>query len=230
MRILLICQAIPFFWNKILPNAGYLPDKLYQAQILFGLNLQSFLSGEIWQIFSYGLIHGNWTHLLINSATILLLGSKVEYILGKRSYRLLTGLSILAGGGLFIAQSWFSKDQETLVGASAVTFSYLALLVTLSPESRFLPLFISGKTIGICMIVANLSLVLINPILELGIFSQVGRFLVNLGFGDLFKVSHSCHLGGTLVGYTFGKFILRPRITLLGLQRARERQERYKAQ
>jgi membrane associated rhomboid family serine protease len=42
----------------------------------------------------------------------------------------------------------------------------------------------------------------------------------------MFKVSHACHLGGSLAGYISGKYLLRPRVTIETLRRAREKQER----
>lgn len=223
-RILLIIQGVPVIWNLVSPDG---PDKLDQAQHVLGLTKVEFLAGGFWQPFSYAFIHANWTHLLVNAATILLFGSKLEHIVSKRTFWLLTIFSVLAGGLLFLALT-FHGDVPTLVGSSAICFGFLVLLTTLSPESKFLPLFLSGRSIGIAIILANLILTLLNPELPTGPFAGYGEKLVAHGFGDLFKISHACHLGGSLAGYFYGKWLLRPRVTLMSLQKARAKKEAKK--
>ncbi|MBG7607399.1 MAG: rhomboid family intramembrane serine protease [Verrucomicrobia bacterium] len=222
-RILLIMQAVPVIWNAIVPSG---PDKLNQAQQLLGLGKTDFLSGHFWQPLSYSLIHGNWLHLLVNAASILLLGSKLEHIVSKTTFWLLSLFAALAGGLLFLPLTYHGGDlPPTLVGSSAICFAFLVLLTTLSPESKFLPVFLSGRSIGIAIILANLVLALLNPNLPTGPLAAYGKQLSENGFVDLFKISHACHLGGSLAGYFYGKWLLRPRVTLKSLQRARAKKE-----
>ncbi len=224
VRILLIVQAVPVIWDLIEPDAS----KLYLAHHALGLIRDEFLAGKVWQLASYGVIHGNWFHLLANAACIILLGSKLEHIVSKSSLWLLTLFSILAGGICFLLLSPVTQpgnDPQILVGSSAVCFGFLLLLTTLSPESKFMPVFLSGRTIGIAIILANLILALINPELPTGLLAGYGQQLVEIGLDELFKVSHACHLGGSLAGYFYGKWLLRPRVTLKSLQRSRAKKE-----
>lgn len=225
-RILLIVQAVPVIWDLAFPPEPSAPGKLEQAQTLLGLSKPYFLAGDFWQPLTYALIHGNWTHLLLNGAAILLLGAKVEHIVGKRSFRLIALAAALAGGFLFLPFTHSgTANAQTLVGSSAVCFAFLVLLTTLSPESRFLPLFVSGKSIGIGIILANLILALLNPDLPTGPLARLGAYLSGHTFPGLFRIGHACHLGGALVGYFAGKYFLRPRVTLKSLRRAREKRE-----
>lgn len=227
-RILIIIQAVPAIWDIVKPAPLGLEDKLSSAQALFGLNKVTLLLGEFWQIVTYAAIHVNWAHLLLNSAAILLLGAKIERIVEKRAFWLLSLLAVLAGGLLFLILTPANiapVDQKTLVGSSAICFAFLILLSTLSPDSKFLPLFLSGRSIGAGIILANLILSLSHPDLPTGPFAQFGAFLSEQGLADLFLVSHPCHLGGSIVGYLFGKYLLRPRITLASLKRKREKRE-----
>jgi membrane associated rhomboid family serine protease len=227
VRTLVIIQAVPVIWNLIIPPGANSPDKLSQAQTLLGLKTSNFLAGDFWQPFTYALIHGNRLHLIVNAAAIVLLGCKIEHIVGKQTVRLVALLAALAGGLLFLLLTPYSNpDLETLVGSSAICLAFLVLLTTLAPESRFLPVFVSGKSLGIGIILANLVFTLLNPELPTGPLARFGAHLSENLFPGLFKVSHACHLGGALVGYISGKYLLRPRVTIESLRHAREKRER----
>lgn len=222
--LLFSIQLIPAIRSEI----GGDPNALQQAQKTLGLQKYHFLSGDIWQIITNAIIHVNWAHLLLNSAVILLLGCKIEHIAGKRVFWPLTVTAAIFGGLFFLLFSPLAippEDAQTLVGSSAICFSYLILLTTLSPESKFLPLFLSGKTIGTAIILTNLILSLSNPDLPTGPFAKFGTYLKEHGLAELFRISHSCHLGGSIAGLLFGRFLLRPRVTLASLKRKRKRLE-----
>lgn len=228
LRILIIVQAAPVIWDLLFPPGHSQPEKFSQAQILLGLAKPNFLSGDFWQPLTYALIHADWPHLILNAAAILLLGSKIEHITGKRTIRLVALAAALAGGFLFLA---LSRDidpgqPQRLVGSSAVCFAFLVMLTTLSPDSRFIPFFVSGRSLGIGVILANLVLALLNPDLTTGPLSRLGSGLSENLSPDIFRISHACHLGGSLVGFVAGRFLLRPRVTIESLRKAREKRER----
>lgn len=226
VRVLLYFQAIPAIWSLPMFRAG---DKLSQAQMIFGLNKNNFSGGDFWQIFTYSLIHGNWLHLALNGLAIVLLGSRIEAFVQRKTFWLLTLYSGLAGGAMFLLSGADTVPpvlQSTLVGSSAICFGFLVFLTTVSPESKFLPLYISGRTLGVALILANLTLTLLSPELSAGPLARIGDDLSRKLFPDLFKISHACHLGGSLAGFIHAKYVLRPRVSLKSLKRARERHER----
>ena len=225
VRILILIQAVPVIWDRVFPPAHSAPDKLSQAQILLGLTKPNFLSGDFWQPLTYALIHVSWQHTLLNAAAIVLLGSKIEHILGKLTFRCVAILAALAGGLLFLPLTPSSTvNPETLVGSSAICFALLVLLTTLSPESRFLPVFLSGKSLGAGIIIATLSLALLHPGLNTGPLAKLGEQIAEIIPG-LFQINHACHLGGSLAGFFAGRFLLRPRVTIQSLRREREKRE-----
>jgi len=226
LRILIVIQAIPVIWDLVFPPGYSAPDKLSQAQILLGLAKPNFLSGDFWQPFTYALIHAHWQHLLMNSAAILLLGSKIEHIAGKKTVWVVAITAALAGGLVFLLLTHsIGADPQRLVGSSALCFAFLLLLTTLSPDSRFLPFFLSGRSLGIGVILTNIILALLNPDLPTGPLARLGGHLSENYFPDLFQISHACHLGGSLAGYLAGRFLLRPRVTIQSLRRDREKRE-----
>lgn len=226
LRILIIIQAAPVIWDLLFPPGHSQPEKFAQAQILLGLAKPNFLAGDFWQPFTYALIHADWPHLILNAAAILLLGSKIEHIAGKRTIRILAIAAVLSGGFLFLALSRDTGSEPLrLVGSSAICFAYLVLLTTLSPGSRFLPFFVSGRSLGMGVILANLILALLNPDLPTGPLARLGAHLSENFFPSLFRIGHACHLGGSLAGYFAGRFLLRPRVTIKSLRKAREKRE-----
>ena len=227
IRMLIIIQATPVIWDLVFPPGPGAPDKLSQAQALLGLTKSYFFAGDLWRPLTYALIHVNWPHLIANAAVIVLLGCKIEHITGARTLKLVAVTAALAGGLLFILLTPYAiLNAQTLVGSSAICFAFLVLLTTLSPESRFLPVFISGKSLGVGIILANLILALLNPDLPTGPLARFGGYLSEDLFPGIFRISHACHLGGSLAGYVAGKYLLRPRITIETLRRAREKRER----
>ena len=186
----------------------------------FGLSRAEFLAGKVWQILSYGFLHGGWWHVGLNAVFILLIGSRIEHMAGRRVMFATVFAGILGGGiGHLVMASGL------LVGISGGCMALMLLLTTLSPQSRMMPLPVSGRSLGLGIMMAALLLALMDPALGVPGFSTLGRTLVDRGLGVGFQMGHACHFGGGLAGWMMGRWILRPRITLERLRRDRERRE-----
>lgn len=187
----------------------------------FGLSRQGISSGAFWQPFTYALIHGNWVHLMINAFGLLAIGPRIERIGGGRlllfllvSGWLMAGLFqlLLSGGGALVP----------LVGISGGVTAVLLWLTGVSPGSRMWPLPVSGKNLGIGVMLASGLLALMNPNLGIPVLSAWGVALGKYADGG---VSHACHFGGGLLGWALARWALRPRVTLAKLQKERARRE-----
>ena len=226
VRLLVLVQAVPWLWDKFFPAGHAQPEKLAQAQALFGLARQEVLGGSWWQPLTYALIHANGAHLALNAAAILLFGARIEHMAGKKTLLWTVMFSVLAGAIAFLLLSPGGPGAARLVGSSAICFGLLALLTTLSPESRFAPFGLSGRSLGAGVILANLILALLDPGLPTGPVAEFGSRLSRWISPELFRVSHACHLGGSVAGWLAGRYLLRPRVTIDDLRRDRERRER----
>lgn len=173
-----------------------------------GLSRDGVFGGKIWQFFSYGILHGGWWHLGINAAFLLLIGSRVEHMVGRPALAKTLGLGILGGGIAHLLLAPGGIGAPVLVGISGGCMSLLLLLVTLSPESRMMPIPISGRSLGLGVLSAELILALMNPV-----------------FGDSLHMGHACHFGGGIAGWLFGRWLLRPRVSLKSLRHDRARRE-----
>lgn len=196
------------------------PDAWVPLFLNFGLSRDGFLSGKIWQMVSYGFLHGGWGHVGLNAVFLLVIGSRIEHI-GGRVTMLVALFAGILGGGL----GHLLLGSGLLVGISGACFALLLLLTTLSPESRMFPLPVSGRNLGIGVLLTALLLTLVNPTFKLPGFSGIGEILIEQGLDSLFQISHACHLGGGLAGWLYGRWILRPRVTLDRLRRERARRE-----
>lgn len=185
-----------------------------------GLSREGIFEGKIWQVLTYGFLHGAWWHVGLNALFMLLIGSRIEHIAGRPMLIAVTFAGILGGGILHVVMG-----SGLLVGMSGACMALLLLLTTLSPQSRMFPLPVSGRSLGAGVLLAELMLALVDPSLGLPGFSPVGNWLVTNGMGSWFQMGHACHFGGGLAGWFCGRWLLRPRITLDRLRRERSRRE-----
>jgi membrane associated rhomboid family serine protease len=199
--------------------AGFVPvaDSVRWYETL-GLERAGFLSGKIWQIASHAFLHGGWWHAGMNAFFVVLIGSRVEHIAGRAVVWRVLAAGILGGGAGHLL-----LGAGLLVGMSGGCLALLLLLTTLSPQSRMLPIPVSGRSLGFGILFSALLLALVNPQLGVPGFADVGREMERHGLGSWFRMGHACHFGGGLAGWFYGRWMLRPRITLASLRRDRER-------
>ncbi|MDX1679627.1 MAG: rhomboid family intramembrane serine protease [Akkermansiaceae bacterium] len=184
----------------------------------FGLSRLEF---QPWQLFTHALVHGNGIHLAMNALLLLGAATHLEWILGWRRLAGILAAGVLAGGLMHLAWS-----QSLLVGGSGAAFAVLLCLMTLSPESRWLmPFPVSAKNLGRGLIVASAILLMIHPDKGIPGFSQLGEALAKAGLEQVFRTSHSCHLGGALAGWMIARWVMRQRVSLDRLQRDRAKRE-----
>ncbi len=195
-------------------------DEMGSFYEALGLSRHGFISGKVWQIVTYGFLHGGWLHAGLNALFLLAIGSRIEHVIGWKAM-LGSAFACVAGGGALHLLS----SSGLLVGMSGGCVGLLLLLVTLSPQSRMFPLPVSGRSLGAGLLIAELLFVLMDPALGLSFASSAGRWFESHGWAGWFQVGHACHLAGGIVGWLCGLWILRPPVTLARLRRDRARRE-----
>ena len=139
--------------------------------------------GESWRLVTAGLLHYGWTHLLLNSLALLILGWKTERIWGHRQLLLSFLLSMI---GANLAATWFYQSAM-VVGASGGVFGVFgALLVRLALGWRAERIRGLGRTIGFMLVVVALQVV----------FDASHE-----------QVSGSVHLSGLVIGAAVGALL-----------------------
>lgn len=201
------------------------PERCFAVYKVFGLTRDGFLAGKIWKIFTYGFLHGAWWHVIANALFVLLIGSRIEHVAGAKNFLKASGAGVFGGGVGHLLLSPAGANAPVLVGFSGACLSLLLLLTTLSPQSRMMPLPISGRNLGLGILLAALVLALVNPRLEIPGLSQIGLWLGQQGFSGMDRMGHACHFGGGVAGWLYGKWLLRPRVTLERLRLERWKRE-----
>ncbi len=191
----------------------------------FGLTRESLLHGKLWQVLSYAFLHGNWLHAVANACCLLMLGTRIEHYLGSRTLLKILGIGVFGGALGHLILSAGGEKVGPLVGSSAACFGLLILITTLSPDSRMWPLPVSGRNLGLGLLLSSALLALMDPVLSIPGFSLAGEWISRNGLSSWWSIGHACHFGGGLAGWLYGRWLLRPRVTLDRLRRERARRE-----
>lgn len=144
-----------------------------------------FPSFEVWQLLTYGFLHGSLTHLFFNMFALWMFGGEVERLLGTRRF-VTYYLACIVGAAvaqLFVVASMDMRPVRT-VGASGGVFGLLLAFGMAFPHRRIMLLF--------------------PPIpmpawLFVTLYGALELYLGVTGSGQ--GVAHFAHLGGMAAGY-----------------------------
>lgn len=173
-----------------------------------GLSQQGIEAGKYWQLLSYGLLHGNLYHLVVNVVLLWLLGTRLESVVGGWKSLSVVLMGVFVGGfSHLVVGCWIDSEQANLlVGVSGGLMALLLYLTTLEPYRVMRPLRIRAKHLGLGFLVSEAVLILIDPALRIPIVSGVGAQLASVMGDSIFMVAHACHLGGGIAGLSLAKF------------------------
>ena len=228
-KTLAFCKKIAFSqWNVItalvlvllslhlvLMFAGGLPEVFWYYEN-FGLSWSGITHGKVWQLLSYALLHGDWFHLVINLCILWFVGGRVLQMLGQRKSLEIIAAGVLVGGVMHLLSGLLpvtGYGESYLVGISGACFALLLALTTLSPYARLRFMPVSGKNLGLGLVIGEALLWLIHPGFGLPVLSLLGEQMVAWGGAALFEISHACHLGGALAGWCLARRVLAPMTT-----------------
>ena len=142
-------------------------------------------SFEVWQLLTYGFLHGDWTHLFFNMFALYMFGGDVERLLGPRRF-LQYYLVCVVGAAVaqLVVMSGISTPPLPTVGASGGVFGLLLAFGMAFPRRRIMLIF--------------------PPIpMPAWLFVTLyGMLELYLGVtGSQVGVAHFAHLGGMAAGY-----------------------------
>lgn len=126
-----------------------------------------------WAIATYGFVHVDWNHIIVNMLVLIWIGVWVERLIGTGRYAVLVLAAILAGGLTLLV-----RDTGG-IGFSAATAAILAYYHFAFPWKRELPLRIPNVVLPVVLI---------------------GGSVAAAVFGLLPEVGHVPHLAGAAVG------------------------------
>jgi len=155
---------------------------------MFALSISGIQKGYLWQLLSYGFLHQDIMHLLLNSFLLYLVAYEVEYQVGVRHFLGIFLTGILAGGLLWLGAEHLKAGNPTMVmmGCSGGVFAVIFGFITMFPE----------RPIGL---LGGLRAKYLGMILTaIAIYFVV--FPTN-------SVAHMAHLGGILAGIAYLKIL-----------------------
>lgn len=174
------------------PTSPYLPDMLGGAP------------AEVWTFLSYAFLHGDWTHLLVNSVAMLAFGSAVAWRFGAARFLLFSALCAVAGAAAHLALH--AGEPQPVIGASAAISGQMAAAM------RFM--FEAGGPLGagrrrgraaFSIPAVPLRVALRNPSTVVFLLAWFGTNIA-FGFGGIAlgaetaSIAWEAHIGGFLAG------------------------------
>ena len=159
---------------------------------------------EIWQVVTYGFLHGGLPHLFFNMFALWMFGGAIERLFGSRPFAIYY-LACVVGAGVaqLLVIAWFTGGIYPTLGASGGVFGLLLAFGMMFPYQRIMLLF--------------------PPIpMPAWVFvTGYGAIELFLGIsGSQAGVAHFAHLGGMVAGFVLiqywrGRLPIKPRRTLM---------------
>jgi membrane associated rhomboid family serine protease len=114
----------------------------YALENLFSLWLPQSGRFQVWQLITYGFLHGDWLHLFFNMFALYMFGSEIERLFGARRY-LVYYLSCVVGAALMhiIVVMSAGLPGYPMMGASGGVFGLLLAFGMAYPKRMLMLIF-----------------------------------------------------------------------------------------
>ena len=141
---------------------------------------------KLWQLITYGFLHGNFWHIAFNMFTFWMFAGQVEIALGARRYIIYYLVCVVGAACTQLAFIHFFKpgDFYPTVGASGGVFGLLIAFAMIYPSARIASLYFP---------------IPIPAPFAIAIFIAIEMFMGVTGTQE--GVAHFAHLGGALAGF-----------------------------
>ena len=112
----------PLALRSVMAEAGAGPEA--ETRLALARYVLAEPDARPWTFLTYGLLHGSWTHVILNGLWLAAFGAPVARRCGAARFLLLMALGVLAGGATHVALHPLSVAP--LVGASAAVSALMA--------------------------------------------------------------------------------------------------------
>ena len=142
------------------------------------------LSHRWYAFITYGFVHVDLNHIIVNMLILIWVGVWVERLIGPRKYTLLVLSAIIAGGvSLFIRQT---AGIGFSAAAAAIIFYYHCAF----PLKRELPLRIPNIVLPIALFVLSIASIIFGWLPSVGHFPHLAGAFTGLIFLTAFRTQH----------------------------------------
>ena len=94
------------------------------------------VSFQVWQLLTYGFLHGNFVHLLFNMFALYMFGGALEQVVGPRRFAAYYLVSVLAAAITQLCVMALAREIYPTVGASGGVFGLLLAYAIYFPHNR----------------------------------------------------------------------------------------------
>ena len=178
--VILGITVVAFFFQEMNWNESLRLLALWPLGTPEQLNPSGF---GIWQLATYGLLHGGVGHLFFNMFALYMFGLPIEQAWGSRRFVIYYIVCVVGAGIVQLATAAASGGIYPTIGASGGVFGLLLAFGMMYPNQRIL--------------------LLIPPVPIRAKYFVIGYGLLTLFFGvtgTMGGVAHFAHLGGMLFG------------------------------
>lgn len=117
---------------------------------------------HVWQLVTYGFLHGGLTHLLFNMFGLYMFGGPLEQVVGARRFLTYYFVCVIVAGLTQLLVSMGAGELYPTVGASGGVFGLLLAYAAYFPNNRlfllFIPVPIPARIFVVIYAVAELAL------------------------------------------------------------------------
>lgn len=152
----------------------------------------------IWQLLTYGLLHGSFWHLLLNGIGLWMFGGDVEMVLGSRGFLRYFLITVIGGGLAVVIGGLLTNSAASVLGASGGVLGLVVAYAVFFPHRQVLLVIFPVPAWAMAVI--------------FGLMNLFGAFEAQLarGEGHATNISYAAHLGGLIVGYLYLKGFIKP--------------------
>ena len=182
----------------------------------FALNPLQWKSGfplvPLWQLLTYGFLHGGASHVLFNMLFLYFLGTMLEAEIGGRRFLVFYLVSVVLAGACQLVLGLALGQEAPIVGASGGVLAVVFAMATLRPTMRVILIIVPVTLRTVALIRLGLDL-----------FDVLGQLK---GHGS--DAASFAHLTGALFGFLAvrQRWIWRDPLAEVGDWRARRAEER----
>jgi membrane associated rhomboid family serine protease len=141
------------------------------------------VSFQVWQLLTYGFLHGSFVHLLFNMFALYMFGGALEQVVGPRRFTAYYLVSVLAAAVTQLCVMALAREIYPTVGASGGVFGLLLAYAIYFPHNRVYFLFVPFP---------------IKARVFVFVYAAIELFLGVTGTQE--GVAHFAHLGGLIGG------------------------------
>lgn len=135
-------------------------------------------------ILTYGIVHVDWNHIIVNMGILIWIGIWVERLLGSGRYTVLVLSGILAGAITLLLRE--TAGIGFSAGAAAILFYYNLAF----PWKRELPVNLPNIVVPVALFVLSIAAIIFGWLPSVGHYPHLAGALVGILFLGLFREHH----------------------------------------